>query len=73
MCSVEADGELLTRYVMTGTLDKGPDALPPKGEFFTGQRNKWMPVIPGMYYVLVKRITADEVATDTFQKKQITS
>ena len=36
-----------TRYVMTGTLDDGPDALPPKGEFFTSQRNKFMPQIPG--------------------------
>jgi hypothetical protein len=34
---------------MTGTLDEGPDALPPKGEFFTSQRNKWMPEIPGMF------------------------
>ena len=32
---------------MTGTLDDGPDALPPKGEFFTSQRCKWMPKIPG--------------------------
>ena len=33
---------------MTGTLDEGPDALPPKGEFFTSQRNKFMPEIPGL-------------------------
>ena len=31
---------------MTGTLDDGPDALPPIGEFFTSQRNKFMPQIP---------------------------
>jgi hypothetical protein len=37
------------RYIMTGTLDKGPDALPPKGEFFTSQRNKFMPQIPSTY------------------------
>jgi len=35
---------------MTGTLDDGPDALPPKGEFYTSERNKWMPQIPGTYY-----------------------
>ena len=35
---------------MTGTLDDGPDALPPIGEFFTGQRCKWMPQIPGQFY-----------------------
>ena len=32
---------------MTGSLDDGPDALPPKGEFFTSQRCKFMPQIPG--------------------------
>jgi hypothetical protein len=32
---------------MAGTLDEGPDALPPKGEFFTRYRNEWMPKIPG--------------------------
>ena len=32
---------------MTGTLDDGPDALPPQGEFFTSQRNEWMRAIPG--------------------------
>ncbi|KAJ9610867.1 hypothetical protein H2200_005644 [Cladophialophora chaetospira] len=37
------------RYIMTGTLDDGPDALPPKGEFFTSQRNKWMPEIPDTF------------------------
>ena len=37
------------RYVMTGTLDDEPDALPPKGQFFTGQRNNWMPQISVQY------------------------
>lgn len=39
----------VVRYIMTGTLDDGPDALPPKGEFFTSQRNKWMPQIPDTF------------------------
>ncbi|KAK5077323.1 hypothetical protein LTR51_003012 [Lithohypha guttulata] len=40
------------RYIMTGTLDDGPDALPPKGEFFTRDRNKWMPQIPGRFVLV---------------------
>ena len=34
------------RYIVTGTLDS-PDALPPRGEFFCENRNRWMPEIPG--------------------------
>ena len=42
-------GLIGSRYIMTGTLDDGPDALPPKGEFFTMYRNKFMPQIPGLF------------------------
>ncbi|KAL8769915.1 MAG: hypothetical protein Q9203_001168 [Teloschistes exilis] len=37
------------RYVMTGTLDD-PGALPPKGEFFCINREKWMPEVPGIFH-----------------------
>ncbi|KAI4100648.1 MAG: hypothetical protein L6R37_005360 [Teloschistes peruensis] len=37
------------RYVMTGTLDD-PRALPPKGEFFCINREKWMPEVPGIFH-----------------------
>ncbi|KAL4249055.1 Gfa family protein [Abortiporus biennis] len=33
------------RYVMTGTLDD-PGELPPQGEFFCRNREKWMPETP---------------------------
>jgi hypothetical protein len=68
----------MDRYIMTGTLDKGPDALPPKGEFFTSQRNKFMPQIPGEW-ALMEVDKKQEKGTgeyadncvDTFQKKEI--
>jgi hypothetical protein len=34
---------------MTGTLDDGPDALPPKGEVSTKEKNKFMPQMSGMW------------------------
>lgn len=34
------------RYICVGSLDE-PGALPPKGEFFCKNREKWMPEIPG--------------------------
>ncbi|KAI0091420.1 Mss4-like protein [Irpex rosettiformis] len=37
------------RYIMTGTLDH-PDQLPPKGEFFCKNRERWMPEIPGIFH-----------------------
>lgn len=37
------------RYVMTGTLDD-PSALPPKGEFFCKNREKWMPEVPDVFH-----------------------
>jgi len=49
LCEYGAQNVGLFRYIMTGTLDEGPDALPPKGEFFTSQRNKWMPQIPDTF------------------------
>jgi len=36
-------------YVFYGSLDE-PDALPPKGEFFSKNRAKWMPEIPGLFH-----------------------
>ena len=33
-----------SRYICVGSLDD-PEALPPKGEFFTKDRLDWMPVI----------------------------
>lgn len=41
------------RYLVVGSLDDGPDALPPKGEFFCRYRNKFMPQIPGEFGVLL--------------------
>ncbi|KAL8964547.1 MAG: hypothetical protein Q9183_004380, partial [Haloplaca sp. 2 TL-2023] len=37
------------RYIMTGTLND-PGALPPKGEFFCINREKWMPEVPGVFH-----------------------
>ena len=37
------------RYVMTGTMDD-PGALPPKGEFYCINREKWMPEVPGIFH-----------------------
>ncbi|KAL8823882.1 MAG: hypothetical protein Q9191_005476 [Dirinaria sp. TL-2023a] len=37
------------RYVMTGTLDK-PGELPPKGEFWCINREKWMPEVPEIFH-----------------------
>lgn len=57
---------------MTGTLDEGPDALPPKGEFFTSQRNAWMPQIPGKSCSTMSHVeTNADCEADTFQKKHI--
>ncbi|KAF2742064.1 hypothetical protein M011DRAFT_413331 [Sporormia fimetaria CBS 119925] len=36
------------RYITLGSLDD-PSALPPKGEFFCSQREKWMPEVPGCF------------------------
>lgn len=46
--SFGVDTDMLNRCVMTGTLDDGPDALPPKGEVATKERNKFMSEVPGM-------------------------
>ncbi|KAL1741580.1 Mss4-like protein [Schizophyllum fasciatum] len=36
-------------YLFYGSLDE-PDALPPKGEFFTKYRAGWMPEVPGIFH-----------------------
>ncbi|KAL1681383.1 Mss4-like protein [Schizophyllum commune] len=36
-------------YLFYGSLDE-PDALPPKGEFFTKYRARWMPEVPGIFH-----------------------
>ncbi|KAL1582136.1 hypothetical protein WHR41_09368 [Cladosporium halotolerans] len=38
------------RYLCVGTLDDGSNALPPKGEFFTSQRDQWMPQVPDIFH-----------------------
>ncbi|KAJ9623654.1 hypothetical protein H2203_005916 [Taxawa tesnikishii (nom. ined.)] len=38
------------RYVVVGSLDDGPEVLPPKGEFFCKYRASWMPEIPGVFH-----------------------
>lgn len=37
------------RYIMTGTMDK-PGELPPKGEFYCINREKWMPEVPDIFH-----------------------
>jgi len=38
-----------SRYVFYGSLDE-PERLPPKGEFFCGQRARWMPEVSGVFH-----------------------
>ena len=57
---------------MAGTLDDGPDALPPKGEFFTRYRNEWMPQIPGkMDFLSGNDVVVLTKGSGTFQKEQL--
>ncbi|KAI0696479.1 DUF636 domain protein [Cerioporus squamosus] len=37
-----------SRYICVGSLDD-PEALPPKGEFFTKDRLSWMPQVPNTF------------------------
>ncbi|KAF2723597.1 hypothetical protein K431DRAFT_15071 [Polychaeton citri CBS 116435] len=49
VCEYGAQAEPYFRYVVVGSLDDGPDALPPTEELFTSQRSKWMPKIPDTF------------------------
>ncbi|KAF2190210.1 DUF636 domain protein [Zopfia rhizophila CBS 207.26] len=49
ICEYGEQAKAHFRYIMLGSLDD-PEALPPKGEFFCGQRTSWMPEVPGIFH-----------------------